>query len=514
MMSPKLLSTDVVIIGCGVAGLTTALHLPKSLDVLLVSKVAIQSGSTFWAQGGIAGALASYDTATSHMRDTLLAGDGLCDEEAVRILVHEGADALRALQKLGMPFDEGKDGLHFTKEAAHSVPRVIHAGGDATGRHLSEFLILEAIRRKRLKYIECCTVFAIEPCTNGFALSGVYDGTPIRIDAKVVVIATGGAGQAFTYTTNPPEVTGDGIQLATDLDLAIRHLEFYQFHPTAFYPPVPLTDWSDRLFLISESVRGEGAILRNTDGDAFMERYAQEKELAPRDVVARAIFSEMQRTKKTSVFLDLAHLDPDHIRERFPTIVATCALADIELPRDPIPVTPVAHFMMGGIATTIDGETSLPGIYAVGEVASTGVHGANRLASNSLLEGLVFGKRTAEHIVQYLRSPKALFHRHPVWHDAEELNSEEQRELRSLQQMIRSIAWEKVGITRTGEGLQSAIHALKTIEHQYDSLLKKNHTLAFTTRSLSTFTHKTAMAALHRTHSVGAHYRADGVSMG
>src|SRR5262245_25191898 len=398
-------TTDVVVVGSGIAGLTCALHLREAgLHVTVVTKVNIDDGSTRWAQGGIAAVLAPSDTPAAHALDTETAGVGLCDPAAVRVLVEEGPARLRELMRVGAEFDRNPDGsLMLTREGGHRANRIVHAGGDATGAEVQRALHEAVHRDPWIKLVEHALVLDLLRSADGRACGltlhvlgeGSEDGVGAVL-ARSVVLATGGMGQIYASTTNPLVSTGDGVALALRAGAAVTDLEFVQFHPTALYlrgadggPPAQLP-------LVSEAMRGEGAYLVDADGKRFMLGQHDLAELAPRDVVAKAIHRVMQASGTDHVFLDARHI-PD-VASRFPTITAACRRAGVDPVTDLIPVAPAAHYASGGVRTDLNGRTSVPSLYACGEVACTGVHGANRLASNSLLEGLVFARRIAEHI--------------------------------------------------------------------------------------------------------------------
>ncbi|MGH2515117.1 MAG: L-aspartate oxidase [Ktedonobacterales bacterium] len=405
------LTCDVAIIGGGIAGLSVALALPPALRVVLVTKGALGESNTRYAQGGLAAAVGLDDTPDLHLRDTLAAGAGLVDEEAARVLVTEARDAVAWLIGLGATFDQRDPASGATaaasptdlatryqlgREAAHSRWRVLHAHGDATGAEIERALVAAVRARPGMRILDSALALRLfveeRVCVGVEVLAG---GERRRVHAQCgVVLANGGAGQLWLRTSNPAGATADGLALAWGAGAVLADLEFAQFHPTVLVPP----DTAAEPFLISEAVRGEGAYLRNAAGDRFMPRYSPDAELAPRDVVARAILSEMLAGGTSSAFLDLRHLPAEKMRARFPTIAATCRRYGLDLARDLIPVAPAAHYFMGGVAVDTWARTTVPGLYAVGEAACTGVHGANRLASNSLLEGLVFGRRAASAI--------------------------------------------------------------------------------------------------------------------
>lgn len=396
---------DLIVIGSGIAGLYAALLAAPHARVLLISKGVLEESNTRYAQGGIAVALAEGDSPALHRQDTMAAGDGLCDGDSVAILTQEAPACILDLLQRGVPFDREHGALSWTLEAAHSRARVLHAGGDATGARI-EVTLVEAVRRAGVTIYE--ETMATELVLDRGIVRGVdvqhVDGAAQRIDAPAVLLATGGAGQLFARTTNPAVATGDGLALAFRAGAQLMDLEFVQFHPTALAiegaPP----------FLISEAVRGEGGILRDLHGTAFMEGYHPDRELAPRDIVARAIHQQMMRTEG-QVRLDVTHLGSDRLERRFPTILAFCRAWGIDPVHQPIPISPAAHYLMGGVRSDSWGHTSVPGLYACGEVACTGVHGANRLASNSLLEGLVFARRAVMSFLDGLTEPGVEFER-------------------------------------------------------------------------------------------------------
>lgn len=402
------LECDVVIVGGGVAGLTVALGLPADYRVILVTKAALGESNTRYAQGGLAAAVGLDDTPALHLHDTLAAGAGLVDERAAQVLVEEAPDAVAWLIQVGARFDERQDDAQpspaasndqrplahryaLGREAAHSRRRVLHAHGDATGAEIERALVAAARARATvLEHTQALELVADEGICRG-VLVGRQGALQVIRAQRATVLANGGAGQLWLRTSNPLGATGDGVAMAWRAGATLADLEFVQFHPTVLVPPTTGGD----AFLISEAVRGEGAYLRNAAGERFMPRYHADAELAPRDVVARAILNEMRADEASSAFLDLRHLPADAMRLRFPSISAACAAYGLDLARDLIPVAPAAHYFMGGVAVDTSAHTTLPGLFAVGEVACTGVHGANRLASNSLLEGLVFGRRAA-----------------------------------------------------------------------------------------------------------------------
>jgi L-aspartate oxidase len=394
--SPKTYHVDFAVVGSGVAGLRAAIELSSAGSVLVLAKSNLSDSATAWAQGGIAVALSDEDEISLHEQDTLNAGDGLCRHESVALLVEEGPKYITELIEWGTEFDRAGTKLAFTREAAHSRSRILHAHGDSTGREISRALLARAhtIPHLHLRAHSFTTGLILE---NGRAVGVRFidetDGSLHELRAGAVLLATGGLGQIHRETTNPDVATGDGMAIAYEAGAVLSDMEFMQFHPTA------LAVKGAPRFLLSEALRGEGGILRNILLERFMKRYAEAQELAPRDVVARAIVSEMHRTSAQHVYLDMTAKPAEFLQKRFPRIYATCLSYGLDLSTDLAPVCPAAHYMMGGVKTDLWGHTSIPGLYAAGETADTGVHGANRLASNSLLEGLVFGARTGQAMI-------------------------------------------------------------------------------------------------------------------
>jgi L-aspartate oxidase len=517
--------TDFLIIGSGIAGLRAAIGLADGGRALILTKAEPSESNTGYAQGGIAAAIDRDDSPALHAADTIRAGDGLCDEAAVGVLVEEGVVYVRELLAWGTGFDREADGRPaLGREAAHSVRRVLHAG-DATGREIGRVL------RERVAALPSVTTIHHALVTEllveaGDVLGVRYfdrDGRPHQVRARATLLATGGAGQVFRETTNPPVATGDGIALAFHAGARLADLEFVQFHPTA------LNRADAPRFLISEALRGEGARLVTDQGDAFMARYHPDGDLAPRDVVARSIVREVERTGG-AVFLTLAHLDAAYVRRRFPTIAEMCGRLGLDLARDPIPVGPAAHYIMGGVDTDEWGRTSLPGLFAAGEVACTGVHGANRLASNSLLEGLVFGARSAIAMQQPLRAAGLKPDRKEAggWGlgagetpdiepDSSQSSMFESPASSSLEDrsmstaVVRDLMWRSAGLFRTRERLQDAVARLDQAYAAERIHLPSDASADDWWRhfNLLTVARLIARAALVREESRGGHFRAD-----
>ena len=497
---------DYIIIGSGIAGLFTALLASKHGKVLVLTKAALEESNTRYAQGGIAAAMSPADSPRLHFEDTVAAGVGLCNESAVEVLTREAPGRIRDLLALNVPFDRHGDELALGLEGAHRARRVLHAGGDATGFHIERSLC-RALQLAGVEVIEGCFVTDIVVdkgrAVGVRALSDPNSefAEPRLILGRHIVLASGGAGQLFSHTTNPLVATGDGLALAYRAGAELADIEFYQFHPTALSIP------RFSSFLISEAVRGEGAYLRNADGERFMLSVDQRGELAPRDVVAKAISAEMMHNGNAQVFLDLSHLPAKSLRSRFPTIDAYCTTAGLDMTRDPLPVAPAAHYLMGGVQTNLWGETNLPGLYACGEVACTGVHGANRLASNSLLEGLVFGARIVERTTRATPSDRAPMS--PMSYRITETATgsvnpmtQEMASLGTLQKLM----WDKVGLVRDEAGLSSARAELAAWER---ALPKPQTPADYELANMVLLGRLMATAALERCESRGSHSRSD-----
>jgi len=490
------LKTDFIVIGSGVAGLRSAISLASSgASVTVLTKDKASESNTEYAQGGVAVVLSDDDEAGLHEEDTLTAGAGLCDVAAVETLVTEGTKYVRQLIEWGAEFDREGGNLVFTQEAAHSRRRIIHAHGDSTGAEIVRSLIARAGIEKGI---------VLTPFANTESLI-VRDGrcigvryldpilrAPRELFAKAIILCTGGAGQLFLHTTNPPVATGDGMSMAYFAGAEMADMEFVQFHPTALN-----LDGAPR-FLLSEAMRGEGGILKNKFGERFMPRYDERAELAPRDIVSRSIVAEMRRTGTRNVFLDMTSLSEDFLKHRFPMIFETCEKFGLNIARDPLPVSPASHYFMGGVRTDLWGRTSVAGLYAAGEVTCTGVHGANRLASNSLLEGLVFGARAgeaaAEDSVQWLVVSGQQGSVETEIHDQRSAIST------AVRKRVKRIMWERVGILRDRAALMRALRELDTIA---------SGNLSTSSRNFVTIAQLTARAALWREESRGGHFRTD-----
>ncbi len=509
--APKTHHADYAVIGCGVAGLRAAIELSETGSVLVLAKSDLSESATAYAQGGIAVSLSDEDEVGLHEQDTILAGDGLCRPEAVRTLVEEGPKYIQQLIEWGTEFDRAGTKLAFTREAAHSRSRILHAQGDSTGREISRALLARAhkLTRLHLRAYAFTTGLIVESGrVTGLRFLDENDGSLHEVRAGAVLLATGGLGQIYRETTNPEMATGDGMAIAYEAGATLSDMEFVQFHPTA------LAVKGAPRFLLSEALRGEGGILRNINLERFMKRYAEAQELAPRDVVARAIVSEMHRTQSDYVYLDMTAKNAEFLKKRFPRIYATCLGHGLDLATDMAPVCPAAHYMMGGVKTDLWGRTSIPGLYAAGETAATGVHGANRLASNSLLEGLVFGARSGQAMSQDAPPEK-----HsgiglpgvPAPKPGENAAGAKKAAAKAAPHSagltkLRELMWKHVGIMRSGPELAAALAQLKKIEIPDGEKLCRG---VQEERNLHALAELITRSALARNESRGSHYRSD-----
>ncbi len=486
------MNPDFLVIGAGVAGLRAAIELSAGGVVLVLTKDSLSESSSEYAQGGIAAALSDDDNIELHERDTLAAGDGLCNPEAVRVLVEEAPAAIEQLIEFGASFDREGSQLLFAREGAHSRSRVLHAHGDSTGHEISRALYAKAASIPNIQFHSY--MFVTDFLSGGGEVSGAlaFDEKQRRfatLNPRAILLATGGLGRVFLETTNPDVATGDGVATAWRAGAQISDLEFVQFHPTALHVP------GAPRFLLSEALRGEGARLLNAAGERFMSAYHPMAELAPRDVVSRSIASELRRTGDKHVFLDLRHINAQHIRERFPRIYETCLRYDVDITTGLIPVHPAAHYAMGGVRTNLEGATSLEGLYAAGECACTGVHGANRLASNSLLEGVVFGARAAQAMLGSAKlRPQAGIA--PTLPQFPEISEPE----------LRALMWRDCGIVRTGDLLTEACSKLDNLHCTPQPEPTRAH---YELRNMHSVGRILARCALARQESRGGHFRSD-----
>jgi L-aspartate oxidase len=495
---------DAVIVGSGIAGVYTALSIPRQAKVLIITKETIDINNSVLAQGGIAVSLDQNDSPDLHFKDTIYAGAGLCDENAVRALVNEAEENIATLCLYGVNFDRDEERrLSLTREAAHSMNRIIHTG-DATGKEVCDTLVRAVSGLDNVTIKE--RTFAIDILTEDNVCKGILtsneDGSEIKAYyAPAVICASGGYGRLYSKTTNPEVATGDGAALAYRAGAELMDLEFVQFHPTVLYHP------ENKSFLISEAVRGEGAVLRNNKGERFMPGYHKMAELAPRDVVSRAIFKEMKKTGAHNVFLDITHKDKNYLEQRFPTIFKTCLSYGIDISKDYIPVAPSQHYSMGGIKTDEWGRTRVKGFYAVGEAACTGIHGANRLASNSLLEGLVFGKRIGLQIAENFAEIKKHEGLKPAIKENKQRIHKDVDALGMIQK-LQEIMNQDVGIARNKEGLSTALASISEMQEQLKGV-EISGMLITEIKNMLTLSNMVVKAALLREESRGAHYRSD-----
>lgn len=508
---------DVLIIGSGAAGLTTALQVAKSARVTVLSKGPLKEGSTLYAQGGIAAVFDENDSIESHIKDTIKAGDYLCDEDAVEFTARQAKESMEWLIKQGVPFDqfqdkEGNKKYHLTREGGHSHRRILHAA-DATGKAVQTSLVDQVKKHPNITLLERYNAIDLitdkkQHSTNNKVV-GAYVWNRDReavevVKAKCFALATGGASKVYLYTSNPDVASGDGIAMAWRAGCRVANMEFNQFHPTSLYHPDAPN------FLISEALRGEGAYLKRPDGTRFMPDFDDREELAPRDVVARAIDFEMKRLGSHCVYLDISHKPKDFIIEHFPTIYAKCLSVGIDITKEAIPVVPAAHYTCGGVIADSNGKTDLDNLYAIGEVAYTGLHGANRMASNSLLECIVYARSAAEKILSQLPSLKCDYELH-AWDESQVTNSDEEIVITHNWHELRAFMWDYVGIVRTTKRLERAarrIELLKQeIEEYYCNFRVSNDLLEL--RNLVQVAELIVNCALQRKESRGLHYTLD-----
>ncbi len=504
----------VVIVGAGLAGLCTALHLADQRRVIVLAKRSLHEGATAWAQGGIVGVLGADDSVAAHVKDTKEAGAGLVDEPTARFISENSAAAVEWLVGQGVPFTfdtAGPLGLHLTREGGHGVRRIAHAA-DATGKAIHDALLARAAAHPNIELREHAMAVDLitsrhvqraeaQRCYGVYALD-IAQGRVETLAASAVVLATGGIGKVYRYTTNPDTATGDGIAMAWRAGCRVANMEFIQFHPTCVYHP------QERSFLITEALRGEGAFLRLPDGTRFMPNHDERAELAPRDIVARAIDFEMKKHGLDCVLLDTTHLGEEFLKARFPTIHARCLQLGIDIARQPIPVAPAAHYTCGGIVTDLDGRADLPRLYAVGEAGYTGLHGANRLASNSLLECVVLGRTCAAHIVHEPQLAAPLV---PAWDEIQVEDAAEHVVISRKWDELRLLMWNYVGIVRTTRRLERALHRITLLRGEIDECyanFRVNRDL-LELRNLVDCAELVVRSALLRHESRGLHYSRD-----
>jgi len=491
--------TDFVVIGSGIAGLRASIALAESgARVTVLTKDKTSESNTEYAQGGVAVVLSDDDNAELHEEDTLIAGAGLCDAESVEILVTEGTKYIQELIDWGTEFDREGERLVFTREAAHSRRRILHAHGDSTGKEIVRALIARARQEKSIVLMPFANTESLiiqdERCVGVRFLDPILKA-PREIFARGVILCTGGAGQLFLHTTNPSVATGDGMAMAYFAGAEMADMEFIQFHPTA------LSLENAPRFLLSEAMRGEGGILRNAQGERFMPRYDERLELAPRDIVSRSIVAEMRRTGTRNVFLDMTAMKEDFLKPRFPKIYETCKFYKLNMAEDMLPVSPASHYCMGGIRTDLSGRTTVAGLYAAGEVACTGVHGANRLASNSLLEGLVFGARAGKAMIQDGSKFKVQSSKFEGENPKSKIENPKSEGISTaVRKRVKRVMWERVGILRDKEALRRAIR-------EFEQISEAN--LGTSSRNFVSVAILVAKAALWREESRGGHFRTD-----
>jgi L-aspartate oxidase len=504
----------VVIVGAGLAGLTVALHLADHCPVVVLAKRGLHEAATAWAQGGIVGVLGTDDSIESHVRDTQDAGAGLVDETTATFIARHSAAVIEWLVERGVPFSpdpEGPLGLHLTREGGHAVRRIAHAA-DATGKAIHDVLLEEVGRHPNIRLLERWMALDVitsrrlkreeQPRCYGIYALDIDKQKVETLPARAVVMATGGAGKVYRYTTNPDTSTGDGIAMAWRAGCRVGNMEFVQFHPTCLYHP------QERSFLITEALRGEGGRLLLPDGTRFMQDHDPRGELAPRDIVARAIDFEMKKHGVDYVLLDATHLGEAFLREHFPTIHARCLQLGIDIARQPIPVVPAAHYTCGGVVTDLLGRSDLPGLYAVGETTYTGLHGANRLASNSLLECVVFGRTCAQDILAREQGPHPEL---PAWDESKVENADEQVVIAHNWDELRLVMWNYVGIVRTTKRLERALHRILLLRSEIDDYYKNFRVSRdlLELRNLVDCAELIVRSALMRHESRGLHYSRD-----
>ena len=500
-----MIRTDILVIGSGAAGMTAAIELSKKFKVTLITKNSLIDSSTWYAQGGIAAVIDSKDSIEEHLRDTLIAGDGLCNEVAVRQCVAEGKNAIEWLANLGTKFTQSQENkLHLTQEGGHSKRRVVHAD-DATGKEVSSSLAQIVKGSNNIKILEnhICIDLVTEnnTCIGAYVLD-IESNKVKAINAGSTILATGGASKVYLYTSNPDGSSGDGIGLAWRAGCRVENLEFNQFHPTCLFHP------EAKSFLLSEALRGEGAILKNHNDERFMEKYDSRMELAPRDIVARSIDKEMKITGADNVFLDISHRKQEEIKKEFPNIFMQCKQFGFDMTKEPLPVVPAAHYTCGGVKVDLNSETNVSSLYAIGEVSSTGLHGANRMASNSLLECVVFAKKASEHIFDnFQRNEKNI----AEWDISRVTESQEGIIIRHNWDEIRRLMWDYVGIVRSNNLLKRAEIFMKNIDQEvnyfYGKYLITSDLIEL--RNLALVANLTIKSALKRKESRGLHYSLD-----
>ncbi|MEJ5263178.1 MAG: L-aspartate oxidase [Ignavibacterium sp.] len=519
------MKTDVLIIGSGIAGLFAALKISDFADVIIVTKKEKAESNTNYAQGGIASVISQHDSFEKHIEDTLIAGAGLCRRESVEIMVKEGPDRIKDLIAIGTEFTKRNGDFDLAREGGHSMPRILHSK-DFTGKEIERALIEAVAQRKNIQVLE--NYVAIDLLTEhnltnkkgiklenqncwGAYLLNTLNNQVTKITAKATILATGGLGQVYLHTTNPKIATGDGFAMAYRAGVKLGNMEFIQFHPTALYGSSSLPEFDSRSFLISEAVRGFGGILRTKDGQEFMHKYDDRKELAPRDIVARAIDTELKKSGDEFVYLDITHKSADEIIDHFPNIYQTCLKLGIDITKSMIPVVPAAHYACGGIVVDSNSKTSLNGLYACGEVSMTGVHGANRLASNSLLEAVVFANRASKDIKEFLTEYSNSLPDFPEWDDSGTLTYDEKVLITHTIKEVKHTMWDYVGIVRSNERLHRAQKRISMLFEENEKLYKKTKIFQsiLEARNLIACAHVIIKSAQMRKESRGLHFNID-----
>ncbi len=510
------IDSDFLIIGSGIAGLSFALRAAEHGTVAIVTKRDVTESATNYAQGGIASVFSQEDSFDAHVQDTLVAGAGICHEDVVRMVVEEGPEVIKNLIDWGVHFTTSGDSYDLTREGGHSQRRILHAD-DVTGREIERALVEAARANTNIKIYENhiaidliteakVTRRRLKPnrCLGAHVLN--IDNNQVRtFRSKITLLATGGAGKVYLYTCNPDVATGDGVAMAYRAGATIGNMEFMQFHPTTLYHA------HAKSFLISEAVRGEGAILRRRDGTAFMENYHPLKDLAPRDIVARAIDSEMKTWGDDCVYLDITHKEPDYVRSRFPNIYQTCLEFGLDMTKEPLPVVPAAHYLCGGVAVNGNAETDVKHLYAIGEVAFTGLHGANRLASNSLLEAAVYAGRAFQHAIKELADGSFDFPDIPEWDAGSATNSDEMVVVSQNWDEIRRFMWNYVGIVRSDKRLERALRRIRLIQEEIEDYYWDFNVTSdlIELRNIATVAELIVLCAQQRKESRGLHYTID-----
>lgn len=495
----QILEFDTVVIGSGLAGLSAAYHSSKFGSVAIVTKSQLDTSNSYYAQGGIAAAIAENDSPQHHAHDTLVTGRGLCDHDAVDLLVNEGRDRVLELIEMGMPFDKEADEIVLGLEGGHTKRRILHAGGDATGRELTRFLLGKVNKQAHVKafeFVAAAKLLQKNQCITAVQAFDFKTNQNIIFKCKAVILATGGLSRVFARSTNPHTATGDGIAMAYDAGAKLADMEFIQFHPSALYVP------NKEAYLISEAVRGEGAWLLNQNGERFMKDIHPLAELAPRDVVAYSIYRQIQKSDKSSIYLSLRHLDETKIKKRFQNIYRQLKEYGFDLTSDLLPISPAAHYMVGGVKTNLDAETNISGLFVCGELASTGVMGANRLASNSLLECLVFGKRASEKAANIKPTSCSFTAPEPIT-----LDQENEQLFLKYQNELAELMSTNLGIVRNKETLQLALNRFEEITNEFEHAGSEYNIIKI--RNSANICRLITKAALIREESRGGHIRED-----